>query len=100
MLLQRHLASTILNTFQCLVSYTRFCCLNITTCTLCTSDITGAPNIPDGIEEFSCGDVVQVELDIETFMLFQEGHGGWTEKMMTVRIPFSLPLSPLFLFVM
>lgn len=92
-LLQRHLASTILNTFQCLVSYMRYCRWNNTSCTLCTSDVTGAPNIPDGMQEFSCGDVVRVELDTEMFMLFQEGHGGWTEKMTAVRIPLSPSLS-------
>ena len=45
----------------------------------------GAANIPPGAEEFSSGDVVQVELDVEVLMLLQEGHGGWNETMATVR---------------
>lgn len=51
------------------------------------SDIyVGGPNIPPEPTEFSSGDVVQVELDVEVFMLLQEDHGGWNDKMKTVRM--------------
>lgn len=46
----------------------------------------GGPSIPPGPTEFSSGDVVQVELDVEVFMLLQEDHGGWNDKMKSVRV--------------
>ena len=36
-------------------------------------------------EEFAAGDVVRVDLDMEIVKLMQEGHGGWTEAMTSVR---------------
>jgi hypothetical protein len=49
-------------------------------------NIVGGPNIPPGPTEFSSGDVVEVELDVEVFMLLQEDHGGWNDKMKSVRV--------------
>ena len=48
--------------------------------------VIGGPNVSPGPTEFSSGDVVQVELDVEVFMLLQEDHGGWNDSMKTVRM--------------
>lgn len=32
------------------------------------------------------GDLVQVELDVEIFRMMQEGHGGWNDAMVEVRV--------------
>ena len=45
---------------------------------------TGAPNVPPGAGEFASREVVKVELERDIFMLLQQGHGGWNDKMAEV----------------
>lgn len=47
--------------------------------------MTGAPYVPPGPQEFAVGDYIKVELDLDVFEMMQEGHGGWNPIMATVR---------------
>ena len=48
------------------------------------SSCIGAALEPIGPRDFVVGDLVQVELDVDTFEMMQEGHGGWVDIMAEV----------------
>ena len=46
--------------------------------------VLGAPFVPSPPpkpQEFSSGDRVRVQLELEVFKMMQEGHGGWNDQM-------------------
>ena len=42
------------------------------------------PSPPPKPQEFSSGDRVRVQLEMEVFKMMQEGHGGWNDQMTEV----------------
>ena len=52
---------------------------------ICVGVETGESGESGESGEFAAGDIVRVDLDMEIVKLMQEGHGGWTEAMTSVR---------------
>ena len=46
-----------------------------------------APQLPIGTN-FSVGDKVRVDLDVDVLKVMQEGHGGWNTRMANVCVVF------------
>lgn len=44
------------------------------------------PSPPPKPQEFSSGDRVRVQLELEVFKMMQEGHGGWNDQMTEVNV--------------